>query len=695
MNIKDIKNKIIYNTISGSHAYGLNTPQSDVDTRGIFLLKNDNLLTLNNYVNQVSDDTNDTIFYELNRYAELLHTNNPNILELLYIPKDKIIEKSPVFDNFIKHRDEFLSKLCKNTFGGYSISQIKKARGLNKKIVNPVDKEKKTPIDFSYLTFKGGSINLRKWLKGQKDVNMQNQSNYGLQNINNMKDVYNLYYREDGIYAGIINKDETSNTVRLSSIPKGEKPIGVLYFNLDGYSMYCKKYKEYWDWVDKRNEHRYNSNINSGASYDCYLDEETEYLTDYGWFKFDDVKDYMKLGSVDSSHRLIFQTPTEKIKKEYSGKIITYEDRYTKFSVTPNHNLYLSKFYRNNNDKNSRIYNEENSNWNFITAENFLKQKGDSHYISHIKPNPNKNNIIPLYWYFIAGAYLGDGCILRNKKGIIREIRISQLETKPLFNKLEELGLKKYFSKTTKGGNNWVFSITNKEIISFIVDNFGIGSFNKDIPLNIINNLSDEEFNLLFEGLILSDGTTNKNGFKTYYSRNKKLIDSIQLLLFTRGIYCQIYEYDDDSGYTKKISKEYYLSIPEKLNKTYRVLQKNKCKVKSVENKIITCFTVPNNILITRNNEKIAIQGNTKNLMHCVRLLDSAIYIGKYGTLKIEPENKELLFSIKYGKLPYDDIMKMVEDKKQEMDEVFDSSDLPESVDINKINELILEIRYK
>ena len=86
---------------------------------------------------------------------------------------------------------------------------------------------------------------------------------------------------------------------------------------------------------------------------------------------------------------------------------------------------------------------------------------------------------------------------------------------------------------------------------------------------------------------------------------------------------------------------------------------------------------------------------DTKNLQHCVRLLDSAIYIGKYGTLKIEPENKELLFSIKYGKLPYDDIMKMVEDKKQEMDEVFDSSDLPESVDINKINELILEIRYK
>ena len=30
----------------------------------------------------------------------------------------------------------------------------------------------------------------------------------------------------------------------LNSIPKGEKPIAMLYFNKDGYSVYCKKYKE-------------------------------------------------------------------------------------------------------------------------------------------------------------------------------------------------------------------------------------------------------------------------------------------------------------------------------------------------------------------------------------------------------------------------------------------------------------------
>ena len=54
----------------------------------------------------------------------------------------------------------------------------------------------------------------------------------------------------------------------LSSIPKGEKPIAMLYFNKDGYSVYCKRYKEYWDWVAKRNEQRYDTTMLHGKKYD-------------------------------------------------------------------------------------------------------------------------------------------------------------------------------------------------------------------------------------------------------------------------------------------------------------------------------------------------------------------------------------------------------------------------------------------
>lgn len=63
-------------------------------------------------------------------------------------------------------------------------------------------------------------------------------------------------------------RKEEANDVCLSSIPRGEKPVGLLYFNKDGYSIYCKRYKEYQDWVAKRNEARYNTTLQHGKKYD-------------------------------------------------------------------------------------------------------------------------------------------------------------------------------------------------------------------------------------------------------------------------------------------------------------------------------------------------------------------------------------------------------------------------------------------
>ena len=76
-----------------------------------------------------------------------------------------------------------------------------------------------------------------------------------------------MFYSERLQYSGVMRKEE-SNEVCLSSIPKGEKSIAMLYFNKDGYSVYCKKYKEYWDWVNKRNDERYKTTLAHGKNYD-------------------------------------------------------------------------------------------------------------------------------------------------------------------------------------------------------------------------------------------------------------------------------------------------------------------------------------------------------------------------------------------------------------------------------------------
>jgi hypothetical protein len=86
-------------------------------------------------------------------------------------------------------------------------------------------------------------------------------------NLPHAKGIFALFYDEHKNYKGII-KNDLSNEVSLSSIPKGEKELAYLSCKLEGYSKYCKEYAEYWDWIEKRNEERYNTNQHHGKNYD-------------------------------------------------------------------------------------------------------------------------------------------------------------------------------------------------------------------------------------------------------------------------------------------------------------------------------------------------------------------------------------------------------------------------------------------
>ena len=142
MTIQDIRdqNCLLFECLSGSRAYGLALPGSDTDLRGVFVLPQKQYYGLN-YVEQVSSDKNDETYFELRRFAELLTKNNPNILEMLGVSPQHVLYKHPLFDRFTAQM--VLSKLCKDTFAGYAFSQIKRARGLNKKIHNPEEPVRK------------------------------------------------------------------------------------------------------------------------------------------------------------------------------------------------------------------------------------------------------------------------------------------------------------------------------------------------------------------------------------------------------------------------------------------------------------------------------------------------------------------------------------------------------------------------
>ncbi|MFC1223921.1 DNA polymerase beta superfamily protein [Pedobacter sp. BG31] len=265
MTIKDLKdqNLLLFECLSGSKAYGLDTPQSDTDIKGIYYMPKDMFFGLR-YIAQISNESNDEVYYEIGRFVELLIKNNPNILEILATPKDYILYKHPIMDKL--NITMLLSKLCKDTFGGYALTQIRKAKGLNKKILNPMLKTRKTVLDFCFVTVNYSSVRAKTWFA----KNSISQADCGLAKIPNTKDLYALFHDVEKKlnYKGIATK-EAANDVSVSSIPTGEHEIAYLFFNKDSYSSYCKEYNEYWEWVEKRNEDRYSLNKNHGKDYDA------------------------------------------------------------------------------------------------------------------------------------------------------------------------------------------------------------------------------------------------------------------------------------------------------------------------------------------------------------------------------------------------------------------------------------------
>lgn len=265
MDIQSLRDRglILFECISGSRSYGMALPGSDTDVKGVFIQPQDEYYGLT-YVKQVSNESNDVVFYELGRFFELLVRNNPNLLELLAVPQECILFKHSLMEAV--RPELFLSKLCRQTFARYAWSQIKKARGLNKKINKPMEGDRKSILHFCYIVRGSGSVPLLQWLEERSVV----QEQCGLSALPHMRDVYALYVDREGTlgYNGIVAK-EYSNDVALSSTPKGEEPVAYLFFNKDGYSVYCKEYKAYREWVEQRNELRYRGTLEHGKSYDA------------------------------------------------------------------------------------------------------------------------------------------------------------------------------------------------------------------------------------------------------------------------------------------------------------------------------------------------------------------------------------------------------------------------------------------
>ncbi len=124
----DIEKRTIYRTLTGSRVYGTSTPESDYDYRGVCIPPFRYYYGFMHNFEQYQPSGEDTTIFALKKFMGLAAQNNPNILELLYIPQEFWITATGQWEDIVAQRALFLSKKCFFTYKGYSHNQLRRMR---------------------------------------------------------------------------------------------------------------------------------------------------------------------------------------------------------------------------------------------------------------------------------------------------------------------------------------------------------------------------------------------------------------------------------------------------------------------------------------------------------------------------------------------------------------------------------------
>ena len=137
---KNLGNNIIILTLGGSHAYGTDNENSDLDIRGCALNSKMQILTNENFEQFVNEAT-DTTIYAFNKLISLLSNVNPNTIEMLGNKPEHYFYVSPIGQELIDNAHLFLSKKAIYSFGGYANQQLRRLENKSNRLVGQAQNE--------------------------------------------------------------------------------------------------------------------------------------------------------------------------------------------------------------------------------------------------------------------------------------------------------------------------------------------------------------------------------------------------------------------------------------------------------------------------------------------------------------------------------------------------------------------------
>jgi len=146
MTKEQVEKNIIFDTVVGSQAYGTSVSDSDTDTAGVCFPNKESIFGIDRFEQFMGYDS-DRVIYEIGKAMHLWTSCNPNMIDLLFVSKDKWLKTTRYWDIIHSHRNLFVTKQARFTYVGYAISQLRRIETHKKWLMNPI-KEKPKRSDF-------------------------------------------------------------------------------------------------------------------------------------------------------------------------------------------------------------------------------------------------------------------------------------------------------------------------------------------------------------------------------------------------------------------------------------------------------------------------------------------------------------------------------------------------------------------
>jgi uncharacterized protein len=263
------RERILFECVSGSRAYGTANAESDTDIRGVFAQRTEEFVALSPPPALIADARHNTVYYSLWRMLELLAAANPNILELLYMPDDCVRLDSEPMQQLRARREMFITRQCADTHIGYAFSQIKKAKGQNKWINQPKPERPPSKEDYCYVLSRDAlvatdAVPARPVALSRSGIDLARCHAARLEHAQDLFRLYDYGDEARGVFRG--------DTIALASIPLQDEQrrfAGLLLYNERAWRQAMDDHRNYWTWRAERNEERWRQQESGELDYDA------------------------------------------------------------------------------------------------------------------------------------------------------------------------------------------------------------------------------------------------------------------------------------------------------------------------------------------------------------------------------------------------------------------------------------------